>query len=178
LVTVQPADDVLFNMIRTGQPWTGHLPTEPARDLQVRVLNATGEPGLAARTAAKLRRLGFHVTGVGNAPPTSTTTVEYAGLVQSDGAYTLMAGLKSVPAGENTLAEPTPQVGRPGPVTLVLGTNFAGVKLPAPAVAAHAAGTSKKAGRRRAGAGQPGSAGTVQSRNAAANICSGLPSAN
>jgi hypothetical protein len=184
LVTVQPQDDVLFEMVRTGQNWTGQLPTEPYQDVQVRVLNATGQQDLAARTAARLRRLGFQVTGVGNAPYTATTTVDYAGLVRSDGAYTLMTALKSFPAGQDTLAEPASQVGGPGQVTLILGTNFTGVNPAAPPGTAQPAPAGKKARHKTATAGQPAVSavvqngpGAVQSRNGAANICSGLPSA-
>ena len=48
LMTVQPQDDVLFQMIRTGQAWTGRLPVQPHASVQVRVVNATGQSGLAA----------------------------------------------------------------------------------------------------------------------------------
>jgi LCP family protein required for cell wall assembly len=178
LMAVQPQDDVLYQMIRTDQLWRGHLPVEPDAKVEVRVLNGTGQTGLAARTAAELHGLGFDVTGIGNAASTTTTTVDYAGLDQADDAYTLMTALKSFPAGQNTLAEPAGQVGKPGVVTLTLGTDFAGVN--APARATHHGGKSAK---RKSGnspavsvAAQNGP-GSVQSRNAGASICSGLPPA-
>jgi LCP family protein required for cell wall assembly len=182
LMAVQPQDEVLYQMVRTGQIWRGHLATQPYGKVSVRVLNGAGQTRLAARTAAKLRTLGFIVVGVGDTGYTSTTTVDYAGLTQADGAYTLMTALKAFPAGQNTLAEPAWQVGKAGPVTLILGADFAGVNGPAPVThhtATHRAGNGKK--------GKGGSAasavsraiqngpGAVQSRNGAANICSGLP---
>jgi LCP family protein required for cell wall assembly len=186
LMAVEPQDDVLFQMVRTGQIWDGHLPTQTYSKVQVRVLNGTGQTGLARRTAAKLRKLGFDVTGVGNAAATSTTTVDYAGLDQADEAYTLMTALKSFPAGQNTLAETAWQVGSPGPVTLILGSDFAGVDRSAPAV--HKAGAPGKTGKKHHKSGSSGGSGVttlsaasqggpgaVQSRNAGANICSGLP---
>jgi LCP family protein required for cell wall assembly len=180
LMAVQPQDDVLYQMLRTGQVWHGRLPVEPYSKVQVRVLNATGQTGLAGRTAAKLRRLGFDVTGTGNSATTTTTTVDYAGLDQADGAYTLMTALKvsspsAFPAGQNTLAEPASQVGSPGAVTLILGTDFTGVNPPTAHKAT--AGGGKKHTRRRHSAGASGTTGpgAVQSRNAGANICSGLP---
>jgi len=185
LMTVEPQDDVLFQMVRTGQLWHGQLPTVPYSQVQVRVLNGTGQAGLAAHTAASLRALGFDVIGIGNAAYTSTTTVDYAGLDQSEGAYTLMTALKAFPAGQNTLAEPAWQVGSPGPVTLVLGADFIGVNPPAPVKATaktgkhgkHAKkGASTSSGPAVSQAIQTGP-GAVQSRNAGANICSGLPPA-
>ena len=177
LLPEEPADDVIFQMILDGQTWHHRLPTLPDRQVQVRVLNATGVPGLAARTARRLTRLGFHVTGTGDAAATATTTVTYSGTAQADSAYTLMTGLKSAPAAQNLLAEPAPQTGQPGAVTLVIGTDFAGVNAPAAAHPASGTGKGKAAGG-GTGSASPASQTTVQSRNAGASICSGLPQAN
>src|SRR5262249_53363291 len=121
-----------------------------------------------AHTAAKLRRLGYDVVSVGDSPATNTTTVQFSGVAQADSAYTLMTALKSMPTGQNMLAEPASQLGSAGPVTLILGSDFAGVKTPAE-VRAPTSGTTRK--HHRSGS------GGVQSRNAAANICKGLPKA-
>ena len=94
----------------------------------------------------------------------------YAGTAQADSAYTLMTALKATPAAQNLLAEPAQQTGQPGPVTLVIGSDFTGVTA---AAAPHRAPGHPAAG----GAGTGGQA-TVQSRNAGASICSGLPAAN
>lgn len=180
LVPQEPADDVIFQMIAGGQPWTGRLPTMPYQQVQVRVLNGTGTPGLAGQTARRLRALGFDVLGTGNAPATATTTVTYSGTAQADSAYTLMGALKSTPAAQNQLAEPALQTGTPGPVTLVLGSDFAGVNQPAAPQHTAKAG---QGGKGKAAASTPvpasqGSQAVVQSRNAGASICSGLPQAN
>jgi LCP family protein required for cell wall assembly len=163
LMTVQPQDDVLFQLIRSDQTWHGSLPTQPSNTVDVRVVNATGQPGLAARTAADLRKLGFKVVGIGDAPATSTTTVEFNGLTQADSAYTLMTALKSAATGQDTRAESAPPAGTAGPVTLLLGTDFTGIT-PVTAIGHPARHHS--------------SVSTVQTRNAAASICSGLPPAN
>ena len=182
LMTVQPQDDVLFQMIRTGHAWTGALPVQPYSSVQVHVVNATGQTGLATRTRTALRKLGFDVVSVGDATHSATTTVDYAGLAQSDAAYTVMTALKAPSAGQNTLVEPAPQAGSAGPVTLILGANFAGVNPPAAvksAVVKHTGGKRRKHTSTSV-ASQPGpsnSAGAVEARNAGASICSGLPPA-
>jgi LCP family protein required for cell wall assembly len=177
LLPEEPADDVIFQMILDGQTWHHRLPTLPDRQVQVRVLNGTAVPGLAARTARRLTRLGFHVTGTGDAAATAATTVTYSGTAQADSAYTLMTGLKSAPAAQNLLAEPAPQTGQPGAVTLVIGSDFAGVNAPAVAHPASRTGPSQAAGG-GTGSASPATQTTVQSRNAGASICSGLPQAN
>ena len=91
-----------------------------------------------------------------------------------------MTALTKFPAGQNMLVEPTPQVGKVGPVTLALGADFAGVKAPAPQT-----GKSTKPGKKKhsgsggsstvLGGGSQNGPNAVQARNAATNICSGLP---
>jgi hypothetical protein len=183
LMTVQPQDDVLFNVIRTGQPWTGALPVLPYSSVAVKVVNATGQPGLATRTARQLRLLGFNAEPVlGRAPFSSTTTVDYAGIAQADSAYTVMTALESFPAGLNTLSPGI--VGSGGTVTLTLGADFTGVH--PPKVTQPAAASSSKAASKgsksasTAAAPNPGpstGASAVQSRNAGSSICAGLPPA-
>jgi LCP family protein required for cell wall assembly len=166
LLPEEPQDDIIFQMILDGQPWPQHLPVQAPGQVSVRVLNGTQTPGLAAQVAGRLRSLGFKVTGVGNAPATSATTVTYSGTAQADSAWTLMTELSATPAAENLLPEPGLQSGTPGAVTLIIGTDFAGVRAPA-------------APRAPASAAPPAPAASpVQVRNAAASICSGLPAAN
>ena len=169
-------------MILDGRAWPHRLPTLPAGRVRVRVLNGTGIPRLAERTARELSRLGFDVTGTGDAAAASATTVTYSGTAQADSAYTLTTALKATAAARNLLAEPAPQTGRPGPVTLIIGSDFAGVNAPA---APHSAGgsgqpaaTGKDQAGRAAASSSPAAPTTVQSRNAGASICSGLPAAN
>jgi LCP family protein required for cell wall assembly len=180
----QPQADLIFQMILTGTLWRRHLPLVPPGQVQVRVLNGSGVTGLARRTATELRKLGFDVVLTGNSAPVAATTVQYSGTAQADAAYTLMTRLLAPPAVQDELAEPAPQTGRPGPVTLIIGPGFTGVERPAVTSTVH---QGKSHGRRRrhrqqAGTdadsgGAPGGPG-VQTRNAAANICSGLPKAN
>lgn len=185
LMPVQPQDDVLFQMMRTGQPWTGALPLQAASTVTVRVENATGQPGLATQTAQQLRLLGFNAQVVpGSAPFSSTTTVQYAGTAQADAAYTVGMALKAFPAGQNTLPETASQIGSPGPVTLILGANFTGVQppkvsQPAPRSTASKSTSGKGTGTTATAASPAPTTGAsaVQSRNAGASICSGLPPA-
>ena len=153
LLPEEPADDVIFQMIRDGQTWHHRLPTCPEHQVRVRVLNGTGIAGLARQTARRLARLGFDVTGTGDAPATSATTVTYSGTAQADSAYTLMTALKATPAAQNLLAEPAPQTGQPGPVTLVIGSDFTGVNAPAAPHRARPATPRRRGGYRRPGHG-------------------------
>ena len=79
--------------------------------------------------------------------------MSYSGIAQADAAYTVMTALTKFPAGQNLLVEPAPQTGTPGPVTLTLGTDFAGVKAPA-------AQTAELARARKPGKKSPGSGST------------------
>ncbi len=115
LLPEEPQDDVIFQMITSGQRWHGRLPTLPAGRVKVRVLNGAGIAGLAGQTAVRLRRLGFDVIGVGDTPaPATTTTVTYSGTAQADSAYTLMQALKAAPAAQNLLPSRPPRPGRQG----------------------------------------------------------------
>jgi LCP family protein required for cell wall assembly len=176
LMPVQPQDDVLFQMILTGQPWTGSLPIDPYSSVRVRVLNGTGQTGLAAQTAAQLQALGFDVVGTGDAPYTSTTTISYAGLAQADSAYTLGTALSTFPVGDDTLSNPGAEEGSSGTVTLTLGADFNGVSQPKPAPSGTASNGSG-GGSTAPASGSGSTATAVESRNAGASICSGLPPA-
>jgi LCP family protein required for cell wall assembly len=174
LLPEEPQDDVLFQMITSGRQWHGQLPTLPPGQVRVRVLNGAGIAGLAGQTAIRLRKLGFDVIGTGNTAVATATTVTYSGTAQADNAYTLMTALKATPAAQNLLQEPTPQTGTAGPVTLIIGPDWAGVDRPAPPHPAKARHT--KPGQPAAGS--QGNSAAIQARNAGASICSGLPAAN
>ncbi len=177
LLPEEPEDDMLWNMLQTGALWHGQLPSPSASGVDVQVLNGTGITGLAARTAASLRALGFHVTGIGNAPPTSTTTVSYLGGAQAAGAYSLMGALQQPPAVQD---------GTAGPITLTLGADFNGIESPPPPAAGKhhhtppAQPAAPTAGQQPDGQqpAVPGQSAAIETRNAAANICSGMPDAN
>jgi LytR cell envelope-related transcriptional attenuator len=151
-------------MLRHDQTWDGRLPTPKLSTVDITVLNGTSQGGLAASTAKALRKLGFHVVSVGNAPAyTDTTTVSYTGSGQAEGAYALMSALKVVPTGANA--------GTPA-ITLTIGTNFGGVK-------SASLGISNNPDTSVGAAQQDGTSySVVQTRSAAANICSDLPDAN
>ncbi|HEY6276556.1 MAG TPA: LCP family protein [Streptosporangiaceae bacterium] len=175
LLPEEPQDDVIFQMLVDGKRWHGQLPTQPFGKVQVHVLNGAGTAGLAGQTARKLRKLGFDVVSVGNTAPTATTTVNYSGTAQADSAYTLMTALKAAPAAQNLLAEPAPQTGKAGPVTLILGSDFAGVN---PLAAPQPAAKTGHHRHHKPAASSTSGPGALQTRNAGANICSGLPAAN
>jgi LCP family protein required for cell wall assembly len=164
LLPEYPEADVIWQLLKDDQTWKGHLPAPPLATVDVSVLNGTGQGGLAATAAKALRKLGFHVTSVGNAAAdTATTTVSYTGTTAASGAYALMSALKVVPAGENS-GTPT--------ITLTLGTNFGGVKQAAVGISNNpntSVGAAQQAGT---------SFSVVQTRSAAANICASLPDSN
>jgi LCP family protein required for cell wall assembly len=177
LLPEEPEDDMIWEMLDTNTAWDGHLTSPPAGSVDVTVLNGTGITGLAAQTAASLRALGFHVSSIGNAPYTTTTTVSYPGPAQAGGAYTLMGALKQAP--DNV------QDGVSGPVTLTLGTDFQGIVPPQPSSGHHHSSASTSTSTPDAGQqpdGQqpivPGQSAAIESRNAAENICAGMPDAN
>ena len=176
LLPEEPEDDMIWRMLDTNATWHGRLPSTPASGVDVTVLNGTGIAGLAARTAASLRGLGFRVASVGNAPYTSATTVSYPGPARASGAYTLMGALGQAPD--------TVQDGVSGPVTLTLGTDFNGIVPPQAAGKHHrkSTGTSTTPDAGQQPSGQqptvPGQSADIESRNAAENICSGMPDSN
>jgi hypothetical protein len=177
LLPEEPEDDMLWHLLQTGQLWHGRLPAAPVSSVSVEVLNGTGITGLAARTAASLKQLGFHVAGIGDAPYTSTTTVSYLGTAQAGQAYTLMGALEQPPAVQD---------GAAGPVTLTLGADFDGITS-APTGAHTTPGSASATPSATPAAGQqpdgqqpivPGQSAAIETRNAAENICANMPAAN
>ncbi len=163
LLPQEPADDVIWQLLKAGQLWPGHLPAAAPQRVQVAVLNGTGTAGLAGQAASSLRKLGFDVVRVGDAPvATATTTISYPGTAAAGAADALAGALSTAPTAQDTKQQDT---GGTGPVTLTIGSDFAGVAAPPAAHApAPAASTSQQA--------------PVETRNAAQNICSGVPDAN
>jgi LCP family protein required for cell wall assembly len=165
LLPQEPQDDLLWQMLKTDSLWHGSLPAPSPHQVQVAVLNGTGIAGLAGQAAAGLKKLGFDVVSVGDAPgAAATTTVSYPGTPAAGAAYAVSQALTATPASLST--------GSAGPVTLTVGSNFTGVTQP---VAPAKAGASPSPASRPASAGQQAS---VETRNAAQNICSALPAAN
>jgi LCP family protein required for cell wall assembly len=173
LLPQEPEDEILWKMLRTNTPWDGHLPAPPASSVDVTVLNGTGSTGLAARTVARLRHLGFRVS-VGRAPHTSSTTVSYQSPAQAGEAYTLVRALQQTPDSV--------QDGASGPLTLTVGTDFTGTGQPkhADPDRAHSRSTPT-VGHQPVVPVQPvvaGQSAGIESRNAAENLCTGGPVAN
>ncbi len=90
--------------------------------VRVRVLNAAGVAGIAARTAAALQRAGFVTAGTGNATARATSEVHYRS--GSDAAARLVAAY--VP-GAHLVVDPAVTG---GDVDLVLGRGFSGLSTP------------------------------------------------
>ncbi len=90
----------------TGKP----LP-KPA-DVTVNVLNATARGGLAKSTADELRKRGFKVGKVGNAPPAYDKKVKGTGVLL--GAQTASDGAGRCWAPSSRARSPRRTPGRPG----------------------------------------------------------------
>ena len=154
LIPSNPQYEAVWRLLRADQPWTGRLPTAGstrtvagASAVNIQVLNGSGVSGKAAAVSAELRGMGFNVTGIG------TTTVRASTSVSGGiGAATVLSVLRR--------AQHTPTGG--SVVTLIIGTDFAGVHPPSTAGASPVlANTVLAAG--------------VQTRSAAENICANLP---
>jgi LCP family protein required for cell wall assembly len=171
LLPDEPQDDVVWQVLKTDTLWKGSLPVPSPRQVQVAVLNSTGTANLAAQTAASLRKLGFDVVHVGDAPVTgAATTISYPGTAAADGAYAVARALTAAPGSQSTGSQST---GSAGPITLTIGSDFTGVT-PPPAPAKAGATPSPAAGGAAPASQQAG----LETRNAAQNICSGVPDAN
>jgi polyisoprenyl-teichoic acid--peptidoglycan teichoic acid transferase len=95
----------------------------PAADTQVTVLNALGTTGLAATTATELRRSGYRVATVGNAPSADLARSQIA---YAPGGLADARSLASTLLGGATLVEdPTLAASH---LTLVLGPGFTGIR--------------------------------------------------
>jgi polyisoprenyl-teichoic acid--peptidoglycan teichoic acid transferase len=97
----------------------------PAANTQVSVLNALGTTGLAASTATELRRSGYRIATVGNAPSVdlSRSQISYAPGGLAD-ARTLSGTLLG---GATLVEDPTLATSH---LTLILGPGFTGIRPP------------------------------------------------
>src|SRR5215211_956863 len=133
--TDHPLGDVLLLKQPEAQTvvnsFLGHDPPTPqpapgataATGTQVTVLNALGTTGLAATAATQLRRSGYRITTVGNAPSAdlSRSQIAYAPGRLAD-AKTLATTL---PGGARLIEDPT--LTAPN-LTLILGPGFTGIR--------------------------------------------------
>jgi LCP family protein required for cell wall assembly len=109
------------------------LTTSPA-NVKVEVLNGSGVPQVAGRTAAALTSRGFIVTGTGSAPTFAYTTsvIEYSSAADMAAVNTLKRELTDVTTLR--VASLTP-----GTVNLILGSSFTGLVQQSPQAGAAAA---------------------------------------
>jgi LCP family protein required for cell wall assembly len=151
LIPLNPQFEEVWRLLRADQPWTGKLPSSstPAHVVgasAVKVRVLNGS-GVTGKAAAVAAQL--RALGF-DVTGIGTTTVRAATTVSGAGAATVLTVLGGAPRS----SPGGPQV------TLVIGTVFGGVHAP-PATATTVADTASAAG--------------VQTRSAAANICSNLP---
>lgn len=107
----------------TAAPDPGAIAAIAPGSLRVDVENGTGVPGMAKRVAALLKREGFQIAQVGNAPSGNVATTEVhehsrvalAGLKVRSGLGT---AARSVPVISETISAQTPA---PSDVTVILG---------------------------------------------------------
>jgi polyisoprenyl-teichoic acid--peptidoglycan teichoic acid transferase len=115
----------------------------PPATTQVTVLNALGTAGLAASTATELRRSGYRIATVGNAPSAdlSRSQISYAPGGLAD-AKTLASTLLG---GATLVEDPTLATSH---LTLILGPGFTGIRASAgsPSTSASSGGSDTKAG--------------------------------
>jgi hypothetical protein len=97
------------------------LTTSPS-NVKVKILNGSGEPGIANQAATGLTSRGFDVTGTGNAGSFAYTNsvIEYASTTDMAAVNTLKRELTNVTdLQDSTLT--------PGTVDLILGSDFTGL---------------------------------------------------
>ncbi len=111
-------DKVLGRKAASGGSGTPVGATVPRAQVKVTVLNGTGTKGLATQTSRQLQTLGFGVGPTGNAARSGQTVIRY-GAGQEPAARTLAA----VVPGAQLQADDSVTA-----VTLVLGTDFGGLK--------------------------------------------------
>src|SRR5579875_3452713 len=103
-------------------PKASASPSSAATAVGVKVLNATATGGLAKQTATALTGRHYRVTGTGNAPaPSSSTIIQYSAASDAAGARALA---QLIPNAEvQQVAGVTT-----GTVDLIIGSSFSGVK--------------------------------------------------
>jgi LCP family protein required for cell wall assembly len=123
LAKAQPIYDAMNN--DTPYPPVSKVPAGPVvttapGQITVKVFNASGTAGRATQVAAALEAMGFHVSGVANAPSVLASTVVHYSPAYSESGRTLttsVLGATSVP--DNSLG---------GTVYLYVGTNYTGLQ--------------------------------------------------
>jgi LCP family protein required for cell wall assembly len=114
--------------------------TAPA-STQVSVLNALGTTGLAATTATKLRRSGYRIATVGNAP---TADLARSQITYAPGRLADAKALAGTLVGGASLVE-DPALAA-SLLTLIIGPGFTGIRPPTPSGSGSTAGAGKESG--------------------------------
>jgi LCP family protein required for cell wall assembly len=132
LETKQPeAEEVLARLRQFGEIPAQEQGPKPS-DVRVRVLNASGESGVATKTQDELQRAGFVTVGVGNKPTLRATELRYRpGSQDKAGVVQFYVG------GVGKLIEDDQVV--EADVAVVLGKDFKGVSAPSGAAPAGSA---------------------------------------
>src|SRR6516165_2278286 len=115
------------------------LTTSPS-NVKVKILNGSGQHGIASQAASALTSRGFDVTGTGNAASFAYTksVIEYATTADMAAVNTLKQELTNV----TTLQDKTLT---PGTVELILGSDFTALASVTPSTSAYSATTSNSA---------------------------------
>ncbi|HUY51476.1 MAG TPA: LCP family protein [Streptosporangiaceae bacterium] len=147
----QPQADRLFKAIEADRnlptvakgkrATTVKVPTVSPAKVDVQVLNGSGAAGVATSAATALTGQGFKVTGQGNAANFNFTSnvIEYASASQLPAVNTLKTAVGSVAVQQDAALGS-------GPITLILGSSYNGLK-----AAGTAQGSAKKSAAQKLG---------------------------
>jgi len=124
LLDEEEAAPILAALRNFGPP-PEPVPPPERGEVRVRVLNATGETGLAARTSAEVERLGFADGGTGDAAPIDGFEVRY----NPDDTGAAFVSLQALRSTEGMTRVADGSVPR-GEVVFVVGHGFAGIRRP------------------------------------------------
>ena len=138
----EAAAEPLWDAMRNDTGWPPE-PTVPPGDtapltaapstIQVRVLNGTGEPGVATQAAEALTRAGYEVVEIGDyamAPTTETAVIYPAGAEEAARTLGYAARADTTVLGDAAaaVANPTLYLDATGALSLVVGPDFRGVR--------------------------------------------------
>jgi hypothetical protein len=119
----QPEADEVLARLRQFGPTPAEKQPKPS-DVRVRVLNGSGESGVAAKTQDALQREGFVTVGVGNKPTVRATEVRFRpGSEDKAAVVQRYLGGVGKPVEDSTIVE--------ADVEIVLGKDFKAVAAPA-----------------------------------------------
>ncbi len=115
----------ILDALRQFGPPPEPVPPPKRGDIRVKVLNATGETGLAARTLAEFRRLGYASGGTGDAAPIDGFEVRFHPDDAIPGVVAMQA-LRSIEGMKTVTDDSVPR----GEIVFVIGHGFPGIRRP------------------------------------------------